>query len=76
MTNQESGKYIAQKFSHHLSTLLESIYMATVEPNKPLNDFEIGVMEEAQQTYCKSANVSYFITKIENHLKKQQSLEK
>lgn len=48
MTNYESGKYIAQKFSHHIIDLLDAIYIGTVEPQKPLNDFEKGVLDEVE----------------------------
>jgi uncharacterized membrane-anchored protein len=46
MTNFESGKFIAQIYSHDINRLLKAIYQGTVESNKIINDFERGVIEE------------------------------
>ena len=65
MTNYESGKFVAQVFSHDISRLLEKIYEATVEPKRELNDFEKGVIEETSTWVFKSGRVSQLLLKLE-----------
>ena len=64
MTNRESGKLVAQKLSHHCGEVLQVIYDATVEPRKPLNDFELGVIDEIGSWSHKSLMVKDLLDKI------------
>lgn len=53
MTNYESGKMVAQTFSHDIGRLLEAIYVSTIEPKKGLSEFEMGVLDEVSSWQSK-----------------------
>lgn len=74
MTNYQSGRYIAQKFSHHINDLLQIIYDGTVEPNKPINDFERGVIAEVKSWVYHSLKTKTFTEiLLQKMLKKKNS---
>jgi hypothetical protein len=65
MNNYESGKYIAQRFSHDIVRLLSAIYDGSIEPQKGLNDFEKGVIDEVKTWHFHSAHTIQLLSKIE-----------
>ena len=65
MTNYESGKFVAQVYSHDIIRLLQKIYDATIEPKRELNDFEKGVINEVSNWNFKSGRVSQLLSQIE-----------
>jgi len=64
MTNIESGRYMAQKFSNYAEKLLQAIYDGTVEPNQRINDFELGVIYEIKSWEHKGINTQRILDMI------------
>ena len=65
MTNYESGRYIAQKYNHDISRLLQAIYDGTIEPKKSLNDFEKGVIDEVNSWLYHSLKTSSLLVALQ-----------
>lgn len=70
MTNYKSGRFIAQIFSQHINRLLQAIYDGTVEPKKPLNNFEIGVIDEVTDWEWHSLYTKNLLAKLKPEWKK------
>lgn len=64
MTNFESGRFIAQIFSHLSGKLIQSIYNCTIEPHRKMNEFEMGVLEEIKNMTYKSGMVEDYLDRI------------